>query len=718
MERVFRYSDIVAPLFLLLALGCVFWADSRFALRAVVPAGNDSQAGSQPTGLLLAQRAKPATKRSPPPAPTAAAGVQAPKPAAAKEAVLEDPPPTEPVRIVAAEAKAEPKPLHSPSRTVRQIQIATPYQEPKAIETAKRDEHGNPEGTQFDLARDGAFEGLQIAVLHFYTGEGFNFRHPETALAEKGFRIRRWADSPPSAAELEKVLADSCQLWIISDQNQHLIADHLRVIRDFFDAGRGVYIWGDNAPFYSDANYVAGELFGGRLSGNLQGDRVVRGKTDTSPSGMVLEHLICTGLENLYEGVTISTIETHADLKPIVYGSAGNVVVAAYERDGKRAVLDGGFTRLFNKWDTAGTGRYVKNAAAWLVNYEGAGKAWFDPRYVEGRELLKDLEKAPEAEIVKALSSANPLERWAALVVAQKRNLQHADQFVGLLTDDDEGVRGEARKTLQTLAARDSNGPPADAVDEPWEAVVMCWQQWLERNRLLPSYLPLEPRQILAHFRSPDPLERWTAITAARRQRLAVHEPLIELLRDPDEQVRQEARGSLRQLGKKVDFGPEVNSTEAQITAAVADWNGWLAEENARREHAKVEELRLAQMLLETNPAAARRRLEEITKKHVGSATADEAARLLATLSVPAAPQELKPPRPPSGDVKKTPAATPAAKSDPERERLAAHAVGLAQRILGAHPDKLGERLAEIMAEYPETRAAAQAQTILEGLSP
>lgn len=44
-----------------------------------------------------------------------------------------------------------------------------------------------------------------------------------------------------------------------------------------------------------------------------------------------------------------------------------------YETDGKQAVLDGGFTRLYNKWDTAGTARYVKNAASWLANYEHHG---------------------------------------------------------------------------------------------------------------------------------------------------------------------------------------------------------------------------------------------------------------------------------------------------------------------------------------------------------
>ena len=47
-----------------------------------------------------------------------------------------------------------------------------------------------------------------------------------------------------------------------------------------------------------------------------------------------------------------------------------NLVTATYEQDGKRLILDGGFTRLYISWDHAGTGRYVKNAAAWLVNYE------------------------------------------------------------------------------------------------------------------------------------------------------------------------------------------------------------------------------------------------------------------------------------------------------------------------------------------------------------
>lgn len=33
-------------------------------------------------------------------------------------------------------------------------------------------------------------------------------------------------------------------------------------------------------------------------------------------------------------------------------------------------MIDGGFTRLAVSWDDAGTARFVKNAAAWLVNAE------------------------------------------------------------------------------------------------------------------------------------------------------------------------------------------------------------------------------------------------------------------------------------------------------------------------------------------------------------
>lgn len=233
------------------------------------------------------------------------------------------------------------------------------------------DRYGNAQGNQFDLAVDGAFEGQTVAVLHFYTA--FDFSLPKAALKQKGFSVYRWVGSPPSPQELEAKLEKACQLWIISDMTQKLNEKHLRVIKKFFDSGKGVYIWGDNQPYYADANYVAQALFDGEMKGNLYGDKPVGIQTESKQPGLMPNHLLTTGLEHIYEGITIATIQPNQSLKPLIYGSAGNLVTAYYDHGGKRAVLDGGFTRLYNKWDTAGTARYVKNAAAWLVNAERFG---------------------------------------------------------------------------------------------------------------------------------------------------------------------------------------------------------------------------------------------------------------------------------------------------------------------------------------------------------
>lgn len=260
--------------------------------------------------------------------------------------------------------------------------VTESYQDDKTGETKTRtverdvakDVHGNAQGNQFDLAVDGAFEGQTVAVLQLYTGEGFDFAAPKAALKEKGFNVVRWLNKPPPAKELASSLEKSNQLWVIADCfGQHLTPDHLAVIKKFFDAGHGVYIWGDNEPCYADANAVGQALLGVTMKGNLPGDQTVGRREGGSKTGLIPGHLLTTGLENIYEGVTIATIQPNEVLTPLIYGSANNLVAGFYDKNGKRAVFDGGFTRLYYKWDTAGTGRYVKNAAAWLANVERFG---------------------------------------------------------------------------------------------------------------------------------------------------------------------------------------------------------------------------------------------------------------------------------------------------------------------------------------------------------
>lgn len=245
------------------------------------------------------------------------------------------------------------------------------YEERKVTTT---DNFGNVAGNQYDLAVDGAFEGQTIVVLHLYTGEGFDFEKPKAALKEKGFSVYRYINVPPSPKELEEALSKACQLWVISSTTQQLNDEHAEVIKRFFFSGKGVYLWGDNDPYHADADFLAQKLVGASMSGMYYAGQNVSFKSETTTSGMQADHLITTGLEYVYEGITISQIhDPNKQLKPLIWSTDGNVVTAIYEDQGQRLIIDGGFTRLYCNWETAGTGRYVKNAAAWLVNYERFG---------------------------------------------------------------------------------------------------------------------------------------------------------------------------------------------------------------------------------------------------------------------------------------------------------------------------------------------------------
>ena len=114
------------------------------------------------------------------------------------------------------------------------------------IEGAAVDQYGNAAGSAYDLAVDGGFAGLKIAVLHLYTDEGFDFSLPMGPLKQKGFAVHHWKGVVPTPHELITVLAESCQLWLISSSFSLLTDAHIDIIQKFFDDGHGVYIWGDN----------------------------------------------------------------------------------------------------------------------------------------------------------------------------------------------------------------------------------------------------------------------------------------------------------------------------------------------------------------------------------------------------------------------------------------------------------------------------------------
>jgi hypothetical protein len=234
---------------------------------------------------------------------------------------------------------------------------------------AEVDKQGNAKGNQFDLGRDGQFQGKKICIWQIYLGSDSNdLTNCESALREKGFDVNVMKGSI-SSQNLKQALANSCQLWIISSNTNLLGGDHLRVIEDFFHSGRGLYLFGDNDPFYTEVNVVLRKLFNTDLRGNDMGTKTVH-PTDSKGSPGFIKHLLTTGLAHLYEGVTIAHVPTTNLLIPLVTSSHSKVVTAIHDQKGKRCVVDGGFTRLFVQWDEAGSARFVKNCAVWLANYE------------------------------------------------------------------------------------------------------------------------------------------------------------------------------------------------------------------------------------------------------------------------------------------------------------------------------------------------------------
>lgn len=244
------------------------------------------------------------------------------------------------------------------------------------IPTASRDKFGNPQGSQYDLAQDGSFTKYNVIILNL--NHYVNVVEPKAALERKGFvvTVLECTSGMLDRYQLKPLLdKPNSQLWIISDYSLHLSNDVISLIKDYYNSGHGIYIWSDNDPHYVDANAVLKAFYGSvYMAGNYNGDKVLGVQQTRNGPGIIGNHLISTGIVSFYEGITISHLVNYQNvLTPLVYSSDGQVVTAFEDRNGKRVLVDGGFTRLYCNWNTAGTDRFVVNCAAWLANVERFG---------------------------------------------------------------------------------------------------------------------------------------------------------------------------------------------------------------------------------------------------------------------------------------------------------------------------------------------------------
>jgi len=258
---------------------------------------------------------------------------------------------------------------------------------PGTVPLANADPAGNPLGDQFGLARNGQFAGKLILMWsqdpdvwkYVFVDENPLFK----ALAEKGFRVRLVVDD-----FTPQLLQDVDQLWVFSNTTSSLGTDDVDAIRRFVEDGGGLYLLADNEPHLAEANVLAELFFSTRLSGDYLGQRVldVRRNSRPTPSSVNMPaenketnpnaesavasaplHPVLTGLNYVFEGDSISCIESTDKMVPILFNSEGELLLAAAAERDYRILVDGGWTRYARRYaQSAGSLRLAENAAAFL----------------------------------------------------------------------------------------------------------------------------------------------------------------------------------------------------------------------------------------------------------------------------------------------------------------------------------------------------------------
>jgi len=245
------------------------------------------------------------------------------------------------------------------------------------ISNVEVDAFNNPKGRNFDLGHEKAFNIFNIILYDPRPNTEPTdapvdlWKMALPALQAKGFTV--------FVAKTEDEFLDELhnydEAWISSGRlgpkNANKFIDE---VVKFNQSGKGICIWADNEPFFAHANLLLDKIVGVKLTGNTPGDKLLK-VGDGNKSGEFARHLLTTGLVTLHEGITICYPTKVID-KTKVIGTSSNdhpcmLYVDPVEKSGP-IVVDCGFTKLYDGYwqKTAGTERYVRNVAVWLLGLD------------------------------------------------------------------------------------------------------------------------------------------------------------------------------------------------------------------------------------------------------------------------------------------------------------------------------------------------------------
>lgn len=263
------------------------------------------------------------------------------------------------------------------------------------------DEFGNPIGRAFDLGGvdDERLRGEKILLYVAYppSYEKYEWHHAQQAVTERNLHMDIVVAQRSGVCTLmEAQLKRYTQLWFVADQTPSLTPNQVKMIVDYVHQGNGLLLWSDNEPYFADTNLLAQPLMGTYFFGNLMADGVMSPGTNLRP-GVFVEHPLTAGVNQLYEGITISGIAPAPGVTMLAQSHDGQLCMACFEKGNQRIVMDTGFTKLHEGrfYRTAGTARYFRNIAFWLARgARGIEYTAFTP----GREQLATINPQATSE--------------------------------------------------------------------------------------------------------------------------------------------------------------------------------------------------------------------------------------------------------------------------------------------------------------------------------
>jgi len=246
-------------------------------------------------------------------------------------------------------------------------------------EESKFDKHENPSGSDFDLGKDGEFKEFLILFGSFckgYVPEAT--QKPITALKKKGFKVEETQSERDFINKLKSNKYDVA--WIISGNtfsDASAKEDFKKAVLEYHQNLGGLFIWGDNNPWFSHANIILPEVTkipDCILTGDTPGAKVLS-IGDVKNKQQFSTHIVTSGVIKLFEGITICYPKTLGPFKVLATSSDNHPVICyadneVLEKNCGRIVLDCGWTKNYCNWDDAGTARYVVNATIWLLGLE------------------------------------------------------------------------------------------------------------------------------------------------------------------------------------------------------------------------------------------------------------------------------------------------------------------------------------------------------------